>query len=160
MVLKMTNIIVKLGIIVWLIYYIFLVKREILRKNKNMEKYKLKYFKQDIFYLFRLDSIFFLLTFLVYKNFHNEAVTNYLYLVFMFTSLVFIFYELDEKYNLKSLKYQKEKVYYLVSFIMGMIPVIIYFFKKDIGLFCLGTLVIDFLVPIGIYLTKVILSRK
>lgn len=137
--------------IIWLIYYYFLVNREIVRKNKEE--------KNDFFHLFRLDSLFFLITFYIYKGFNNQSVTIYLYFIFMVSSLVYILYEIEDKYNIKENNINKEKIYYILSLLILLIPIIYYLRHKDLAFTCFITLIINFLIPIGIYITKVICKK-
>jgi len=159
----MHNLVKNISFIIWTIYYILLTNREIARKNMNKDKYTWNLLTKDIFYLFRLDSFFFLIMFYIYKGFNNDSVTYYLYFVFMVSSLVFILYDLQDKYNIKKNKVKKEKRYYFASFILYLIPGIYYFLKKDIPTVCLWTFAVNFFLPIAIFLTKVlsdILKKK
>jgi len=82
----MHNLVKNISFIIWTIYYILLTNREIARKNMNKDKYTWNLLTKDIFYLFRLDSFFFLIMFYIYKGFNNDSVTYYLYFVFMVSS--------------------------------------------------------------------------
>ena len=155
----MHKIVVYISLFIWFIYFILLTNREIFRKNKDKEKYNLNFLKKNVFYLFRLDSLFFLVMFYIYKGFNNDSVTIYLYFVFVVSSLVFILYDLNEKYDIKKNKFKKEKWYYFVAFLMLLIPLVYYLVKKDIASTCFYTLLINFLLPIAIFFTKLIKSR-
>lgn len=148
-----------ISFIIWIIYFWILVSREVVRKNKNKEKYTWDLLKKNIFYLFRLDSLFFLIMFYIYKGFNNESVTVYLYFVFVVSALVFIFYDISDKYDLKKIKLKKEKIYYIVSFILFLIPLVYYFVTKNIANSCFYTLVLNFLIPIEVFFVKLIKSR-
>ncbi len=152
----MHEIVVKISFIIWMIYYWILVNREIARKNKNKEKYTWSLLKKDLFYLFRLDNLFFLIMFHLYKGFDNESVTIYLYFVFVVASLVYIFYDINEKYKILKNKIMQEKIYYFISLIVFIIPIIYYFKTNDIPTTCFYTLLINFLVPIIIFMTRII----
>ena len=155
----MQGIVSIISFIIWIIYYYFLVNREIVRKNMNKDKYNFKLLKQDIFYLCRLDSLFYLITFYIYKGFNKTSVTIYLFFIFVFSSLVFILYDINDNYDLKKNNFKKEKIYYLICFIIMFIPLIFYLFKKDITNTCFLTLIINFLIPIIIYITRIIRKK-
>lgn len=155
----MHDVIVWISFIIWIIYYWLLVNREICRKNKFQEKYTWELLKKDIFYLFRLDNLFFLIMFYIYKGFDNESVTIYLYFVFVVSALVFIFYDIQDKYNLRNNKLIKEKIYYIISLLAFLVPIIYYFSTKDIANSCFYTLLINMLVPIFIFMTRVIVRK-
>lgn len=148
-----------ISFIIWIIYFWILVSREIRRKNMNKDKYTLNYLKKNIFYLIRLDNLFFLIMFYIYKGFNNRSVTIYLYFVFAFASLVFILYDIQDKYDIKKNKIKKEKIYLLGSLILFLMPVIHYRLHKDISLACYYTLIINFLVPIVIFLINIVVKK-
>lgn len=159
-VLKMHKVVELISFIIWITYYFLLVSREICRKNLNKDKYDINLIKTNIFYLFRLDSLFFLIIFYIYKGFNNESVTIYLYFVFVVSSLVFILYDINDKYNIKKNNYSKEKKYYIISFILMFIPIIYYFITKNVANACFYTLLINFLLPVGIYISHLVLKDK
>ena len=152
------NVVSIISFIIWLFYYFFLVNREIARKNKIKDQYNVSLLKNNIFYLFRLDNLFFLLAFYIYKGFNNASVTIYLYFVFVFASLVFILYDIFDKYDLRKNKLKKEKYYYLGSFLLILIPLIYYLKKHNIANTAYLTLVIDFLVPVVIFIISFIIK--
>lgn len=148
-----------ISFIIWIIYFWILVSREIRRKNMNKEKYTLSYLKKNIFYLIRLDNLFFLIMFYIYKGFNNTSVTVYLYFVFVVSSLVFILYDIKDKYDIKKNKLNKEKIYLFGSLILFLIPNIHYYFHKDMPIACYYTLIVNFLVPIVIFLINIVMRK-
>lgn len=138
--------------LIWLCYYYYLVKREIIHKNQDLN------LKKNIFHLIRLDSLFYLVAFYIYKGFNNNSVTIYLYFIFAFSSLVFILYDL-ENYNQIKINIKKEKIYYLFSFILIFIPIIYYIKTNNIANTEFITLIINFLLPVGINIIKVLDKR-
>lgn len=155
----MHDIVVKISFIIWMIYYWLLVNREIARKNKNKDKYTWALLKKDIFYLFRMDNLFFVIMFYLYKGFNNDSVTIYLYFVFVVASLVYILYDINEKYKILDNKIVKEKIYYFVALLCFALPIIFYFKEHDFANTCFYTLVLNFLVPIIIFLTRIICTK-
>ena len=142
-----------ISFILWIFYYYFLVNRELVRKNSPNS------FKEDFFYLVRLDSLFFLITFYFYKGFNNASVTIYLFFIFIFSSLVFILYDINDNYDIKKIKFKKEKYYYLICLIIMFIPLIYYFKTKNIANTCCYILDINFLIPIIIYIIRIIMKK-
>lgn len=156
----MQRIVKIISMIIWIIYFWLLIKREIIRKNKNKDKYTWNILKSNIFYLVRLDNLFFLIMFYIYKGFNNDSVTAYLYFVFMFASLVFILYDLDDKYKIKKIDWSKETKYFIGAGILFVIPIIYYLITKDLANSYMLTFIIDFLVPIIIFGTRVLKIKK
>lgn len=132
-----------ISIIIYLGYYYFLNLREI-KKDKDNNK---------LFYLIRLDSLFYLVTFYIYKGFNKEAVSIYLYFIFMFSSLVFILYDLNDNYDLKK-QIKIDRIYYIIGLGILIIPLIYYLKTNNIINMYFITLIINLLIPLIIYIVK------
>ncbi len=132
-----------ISIIIYLGYYYFLNLREI-KKDKDNNK---------LFYLIRLDSLFYLVTFYIYKGFNKEAVSIYLYFIFMFSSLVFILYDLNDNYDLKK-QIKIDRIYYIIGLSILIIPLIYYLKTNNIINMYFITLIINLLIPLIIYIVK------
>ena len=69
------------GLILWIVYIFLFVNREIGRKNKYASEYKKDLIIKKPFHIIRIDTLFFLIVYVVYSNFADNRVLPYLYLI-------------------------------------------------------------------------------
>jgi len=143
------------GFIIWFCYLYIIISKEII-VFKKIDNYW-EYFKDNLFEIFRFDILILLIVFYYYSKFNNIAVSIYLFdamMLFLLVNLLF------ENININKIKIYKNKIYYIISFIIGIIPVIYYFQKKDINYTLLMIFFIIYLYPLIFILLKKIFKKN
>ncbi|MBE6140426.1 MAG: hypothetical protein E7172_02695 [Firmicutes bacterium] len=143
------------GFIIWFCYLYIIISKEII-VFKKIDNYW-EYFKDNLFEIFRFDILILLIVFYYYSKFNNIAVSIYLFDAMMLFLLVNLLYE---NINIKKIEIYKNKIYYIISFIIGIIPVIYYFQKKDINYTLLMIFFIIYLYPLIFILLKKIFKKN
>lgn len=125
-----------ISFILWIIYILLLVYRETRRKD----------IKKNIFHYIRLDSLLFLIIYLIYDYIARNAVLPYLYLIIVITNLVYLFYDLMDNYKYSSIL-KEELIYYIVIIIIILCLVISILISHKFLRLVPITLIVNLLIP-------------
>lgn len=139
------------GLILWVIYVFLFVNREIGRKNKYIGQYKNDLIIKKPFHVIRIDTLFFLIVYVVYANFADNRVLPYLYLIIIITNIVYCGYDIADNYKTKK-NIKKEIPNYVAT--VGLIVVALGYLliSKDVFNTCTLTLGLNLLVPVYVWL--------
>lgn len=148
------------GLILWLIYLILLANREISRKIKYENEYTKELIIKKPFHLIRIDSLFFLIVYLIYNNFADNRVLPYLYLIIVLTNIVYVLYDISDNYKEIKISLQKEYIYYLGVIVLLVIAGLYLFIIRNLFNTCTLTLVLNLFVPIYIWLVKILKKKQ
>lgn len=148
------------GLILWIIYLILFVNREICRKNKYANEYTKQLIIKKPFHILRIDSLFFLIVYLIYSDFADNRVLPYLYIIIILTNIVYVLYDISDNYKQNKIDFRKEIVYYLGAIFLIMVAFIYMLISKNLFNTCTLTLALNLLVPIYIWLIKVLQKNK
>lgn len=148
------------GLILWLIYLILLANREISRKIKYENEYTKELIIKKPFHLIRIDSLFFLIVYLIYNNFADNRVLPYLYLIIVLTNIVYVLYDISDNYKEIKISLQKEYIYYLGVIVLLVIAGLYLFITRNLFNTCTLTLVLNLFVPVYIWLVKILKKKQ
>jgi len=140
----------------WIIIFIISVINNL--NNKNYKIFSYDYFKQNVFNIFRLDTLLLIIAFYYFASFDKQFVNKYIFPVMCLYLCVNSFYEKKSKLNKGFLK-QNILELVLLFFIM-LIPFLIFFIDNNLILtykimllFLFGEYIIILLVS---YIVKII----
>ncbi len=156
----MYEIVEYIGIGLWIINLILFTKREISRKNKYIEKYNIKMLINEPFHLFRIDSVFFLIVYIIYNNLADNRFLPYLYVLIMITNIVYVLYDIADNYKGVKNIFQKELINYLGIVLFALVVFIYWFITKNLDNTCILTLVLNLLVPVYIWVVNMIKNES
>lgn len=149
-----------IGLSLWVLYLILFINREIARKNKFKKEYNIKMIINKPFHLFRIDSIFFLIVYIIYSNLSDNRILPYLYVIIMITNIVYVLYDISDNYKDIKIKFKKELVNYL-GVVLFIIIVFIYFIiSKNLDNSCILTLILDIFGPVYIWIVNMIKNES
>lgn len=158
--IMMYEIVEYIGIGLWIINLILFTKREISRKNKYIEKYNIKMLINEPFHLFRIDSVFFLIVYIIYNNLADNRFLPYLYVLIMITNIVYVLYDIADNYKGVKNIFQKELINYLGIVLFALVVFIYWFITKNLDNTCILTLVLNLLVPVYIWVVNMIKNES
>ncbi len=144
------------GLILWIVYIFLFVNREIARKNKYAHEYTKELIIKRPFHIIRIDTLFFLIVYLVYSNFADTRVLPYLYLIIVLTNIVYCAYDLIDNYKQSKPDIKKEIVNYACTIFLIVVAFGYMFISKNLNNACTLTLALNILVPIYVWLIKVL----
>ena len=156
----MYEIVEYIGIGLWIINLILFTKREISRKNKYIEKYNIKMLINEPFHLFRIDSVFFLIVYIIYNNLADNRFLPYLYVLIMITNIVYVLYDIADNYKGVKNIFQKELINYLGIVLFALVVFIYWFITRNLDNTCILTLVLNLLVPVYIWVVNMIKNES
>ena len=156
----MIKVVEYLGIILWIIYLFLLINRELCRKNKYIDEYNKKLIVKHPFHLFRIDSIFFLVVYLIYNNFADVNVISYIYIGIIITNIVYVIYDISDNYKVEKNVLKKEFINYFMGFLFVIFLLLFMIFSKNVVNVYLITLIINILIPISIWGLKLLLKKE
>ncbi len=156
----MIEIIEYCGLILWVIYLFLFVNREIARKNKYIKEYDKSLIIKKPLHIIRIDSLFFFLVYLIYNNFADNRVLPYLYLIIVLTNIVYVVYDLADNYKGQKVVLKNELIYYSGAIILVVVAFVYMMFSKDLFNTCTLTLGLNIIVPIYIWLIKILIKNK
>ena len=156
----MIEIIEYCGLILWVIYLFLFVNREIARKNKYIKEYDKSLIIKKPLHIIRIDSLFFFLVYLIYNNFADNRVLPYLYLIIVLTNIVYVVYDLADNYKGQKVVLKNELIYYSGAIILVVVAFVYMMFSKDLFNTCTLTLGLNIIVPIYIWLLKILIKNK
>ena len=157
----MIEVIEYFSIILWAFYLYLVVKREILRKYILKDEYKKNMIINHPFHIIRIDSVFFLLVYIIYNDFADTRVMPYLYLIIIITNIVYVLYDLIDNYKNINIKAKEEYINYILYFSIIIVLIIYMLISKNIMKTYIYTLIINLLVPVIIWgVNKVIKFKK
>ena len=156
----MIKVVEYLGIILWIIYLFLLINRELCRKNKYIDEYNKKLIVKHPFHLFRIDSIFFLVVYLIYNNFADVNVISYIYIGIIITNIVYVIYDISDNYKVEKNVLKKEFINYFMGFLFVIFLLLFMIFSKNVVNVYLITLIINILIPICIWGLKLLLKKE
>ena len=156
----MYEIVEYIGIGLWIINLILFTKREISRKNKYIEKYNIKMLINEPFHLFRIDSVFFLIVYIIYNNLADNRFLPYLYVLIMITNIVYVLYDIADNYKGVKNIFKKELINYLGIVLFALVVFIYWFITKNLDNTCILTLVLNLLVPVYIWVVNMIKNES
>lgn len=114
----------------WILLYLISMIYNL--NNKNYRKFNLKYFKKNIFKLFRIDTLFLIVVFYYFSSFDKEFVSKYLFVVICIYLFVNSFYE--KKSNLGK-HFFKDNILNVILLVLFMfIPLGFYMFSHKLVL--------------------------
>ena len=149
-----------IGLSLWVIYLILFMNREIKRKNKYQKEYNIKMIINKPFHLIRIDSVFFLIVYVIYSNLSDNRVLPYLYVIIMITNIVYVLYDISDNYKDIKNKLKKELINYF-GIILFVIIVILYFLiNKNLDNTCILTLVLNIFTPVYIWIVNMIKNES
>ena len=149
-----------IGLSLWVIYLILFMNREIKRKNKYQKEYNIKMIINKPFHLIRIDSVFFLIVYIIYSNLSDNRVLPYLYVIIMITNIVYVLYDISDNYKDIKNKFKKELINYF-GIVLFIIIVIVYFLiNKDLDNTCILTLVLNIFTPVYIWIVNMIKNES
>ena len=155
----MIEIIEYCGLILWVIYLFLFVNREIARKNKYIKEYDKSLIIKKPLHIIRIDSLFFFLVYLIYNNFADNRVLPYLYLIIVLTNIVYVVYDIEDNYKGKKVVLKNELIYYSGAIILVVVAFVYMMFSKDLFNTCTLTLGLNIIVPIYIWLIKILIKK-
>ena len=156
----MIKVVEYIGIILWIIYLFLLINRELCRKNKYIDEYNKKLIVKHPFHLFRIDSIFFLVVYLIYNNFADVNVISYIYIGIIITNIVYVIYDISDNYKVEKNVLKKEFINYFIGFLFVIFLLLFMIFSKNVINVYLITLIINILIPISIWGLKLLLKKE
>ena len=156
----MIKVVEYIGIILWIIYLFLLINRELCRKNKYIDEYNKKLIVKHPFHLFRIDSIFFLVVYLIYNNFADVNVISYIYIGIIITNIVYVIYDISDNYKVEKNVLKKEFINYFMGFLFVIFLLLFMIFSKNVVNVYLITLIINILIPICIWGLKLLLKKE
>lgn len=156
----MIKVVEYIGIILWIIYLFLLINRELCRKNKYIDEYNKKLIIKHPFHLFRIDSIFFLVVYLIYNNFADVNVISYIYIGIIITNIVYVIYDISDNYKVEKNVLKKEFINYFIGFLFVIFLLLFMIFSKNVVNVYLITLIINILIPICIWGLKLLLKKE
>ena len=156
----MIKVVEYIGIILWIIYLFLLINRELCRKNKYIDEYNKKLIVKHPFHLFRIDSIFFLVVYLIYNNFADVNVISYIYIGIIITNIVYVIYDISDNYKVEKNVLKKEFINYFMGFLFVIFLLWFMIFSKNVVNVYLITLIINILIPICIWGLKLLLKKE
>ena len=155
----MIEIIEYCGLILWVIYLFLFVNGEIARKNKYIKEYDKSLIIKKPLHIIRIDSLFFFLVYLIYNNFADNRVLPYLYLIIVLTNIVYVVYDLADNYKGQKVVLKNELIYYSGAIILVVVAFVYMMFSKDLFNTCTLTLGLNIIVPIYIWLIKILIKK-
>lgn len=111
-----------LSLSLWSIYFLLGIYREIRRNREATFKELIKH----PFHFIRVDSLFFLIIYLLYNYIARDEVLPYLYLVIIITNIVYLLYDLVDNYKFN--KIRKEEYIYFIVGVLVIISLFIYLY--------------------------------
>ena len=148
------------GLILWIIYLFLLVNREIGRKNKFAKEYDKELIIKRPFHIIRIDSLFFLIVYLIYSNFADNRVLPYLYLIIVLTNIVYVVYDIADNYKKEKIDLRKDLVYYSGAIVLTLIVFGYMLISKNLINTCILSLVLNMFVPLYVWAMKIILQKR
>lgn len=148
------------GLILWLVYLFLFTKREIRRKNKYSKEYTKELIIKKPFHIIRIDSLFFFIVYFIYANFADTRVLPYLYLIIVLTNIVYVSYDLADNLRVLNSKNNSDLKYYSGTIILGIVAFVYMIISKDLFRTCTLTLGLNLLVPIYVWIIKIIANKK
>lgn len=149
-----------IGLILWVIYLFLFVNREIGRKNKYAEEYTKELIIKKPFHIIRIDSLFFLIVYLIYNDFADNRVLPYLYILIVLTNIVYVVYDLIDNYKSPKIELKKELIYYSGAVFLILVTFTYMVITKNLFNTCTLTLILNIIVPIYIWLIKILKKNK
>lgn len=147
------------GFILWVIYLILFMNREIKRKNKYIEEYNFKMIINKPFHLIRIDSVFFLIVYFIYSNLSDNRLLPYLYVIIIITNIVYVLYDMSDNYKLDKIKFRNEIFNYLAIILLIIIIIITLLLKVDLNNVCILTLTLNLFIPIWAWIVNMIKNK-
>ena len=149
-----------IGLSLWIIYLILFMNREIKRKNKYKKEYNIKMIINKPIHLIRIDSVFFLIVYIIYSNLSDNRILPFLYVIIMITNIVYVLYDISDNYKDIKNKFKKELINYF-GIVLFIIIVIVYFLiNKDLDNTCILTLVLNIFTPVYIWIVNMIKNES
>lgn len=147
------------GFILWVIYLILFMNREIKRKNKYIEEYNFKMIINKPFHLIRIDSVFFLIVYFIYSNLSDNRLLPYLYVIIIITNIVYVLYDMSDNYKLDKIKFRNAIFNYLAIILLIIIIIITLLLKVDLNNICILTLTLNLFIPIWVWIINMIKNK-
>lgn len=144
----MNKVVEYISLALWGTYLIFATYREIKSVNGSI-----KLILKKPFHFIRIDSLLFLIIYLVYNNFARIEVLPYLYLIIVLTSVVYLMYDLTDNYKFKKLKKWEYLVFIPVVIVLILVLSYLYFSEKMLRVATI-TLIINLFIPAYVSLVK------
>lgn len=98
--------------------------------NKNWTQFSWKYFKQNFFKIFRLDTLILVIAFYYFASFDKEFVDKYLFAVICIYMFVNSFYE--ERKRLKKGFFKNNWLTLALISLIMLIPFLVYYIKNNL----------------------------
>lgn len=155
----MNDVVAYVSLGIWGIYFFLLIYRELRRVKKEPDKFAGKNILKHPFHLLRIDSLFFLLIYLVYNNFAKEIVLPYLYFIIVVTNIVYLLYDLGDNYGFKWPE-KRELVYFFGGLIIIGFLLLYLVVKKNLLKLSIITLIVNLLVPGYVCIFNLIKLKK
>ena len=156
----MVEVIEYCGLFLWLIYLFLFFIREIGRKNKYAKEYTKELIVKKPFHIIRIDSLFFLLVYLLYSNFADDRVLPYLYVIIVLTNIVYVGYDITDNYKNDKKKDRKDLIYYSGAIVLALIVFGYMLISKNLINTCILSLVLNMFVPLYVWAMKIILQKR
>ena len=84
----------------------------------------------------------------------------YLYLIIVLTNIVYVVYDLADNYKGQKVVLKNELIYYSGAIILVVVAFVYMMFSKDLFNTCTLTLGLNIIVPIYIWLIKILIKNK
>ncbi|MEG0977306.1 MAG: hypothetical protein RSF02_02000 [Bacilli bacterium] len=153
--INVSNIVLYLSFIIWIVYYFLLVSRILIEKNNQTITYGL-YIKRNFLKVFRFDKLILIFLFYLYTRLGNEKVLIFLFFIIILFLLVNLLYE---EINFKNIKLKENKYYFILLFILMFIPFIYFFITFNYTKTLMFLLIFTFILPIIVYVISVIFKK-
>ncbi|MEG1506266.1 MAG: hypothetical protein RR478_02085 [Bacilli bacterium] len=153
--INVSNIVLYLSFIIWIVYYFLLVSRILIEKNNQTITYGL-YIKRNFLKVFRFDKLILIFLFYLYTRLGNEKVLIFLFFIIILFLLVNLLYE---EINFKNIKLRENKYYFILLFILMFIPFIYFFITFNYTKTLMFLLIFTFILPFIIYVISVIFKK-
>ncbi|MEG1150034.1 MAG: hypothetical protein RSE17_01955 [Bacilli bacterium] len=153
--INVSNIVLYLSFIIWIVYYFLLVSFILIEKNNQTITYGL-YIKRNFLKVFRFDKLILIFLFYLYTRLGNEKVLIFLFFIIILFLLVNLLYE---EINFKNIKLRENKYYFILLFILMFIPFIYFFITFNYTKTLMFLLIFTFILPFIIYVISVIFKK-
>lgn len=147
------------GFILWIIYLILFMNREIKRKNKFLEEYNFKMLINKPFHLIRIDSVFFLIVYLIYSNLSDNRLLPYLYVIIMITNIVYVLYDIADNYKTEKTTLKNELFNFCAIILLVISIVLCLVFKVELNNICILTLILNLFIPLWVWFINIIKNK-
>lgn len=118
----MKNFVEYTSLILWGIYFLISIYREV-RRNEDKD---FKMILKKPFHFIRIDNLFFLGVFIFYNRIARDDVLPYLFLFIVITNIVYLMYDLVDNYGV--LKWDSKNAFYFVAGVFVLFFLGIYYF--------------------------------